>query len=407
MDTWLRTGCVLAAVWWGAILPTTGHAGEFAVSAQGTVTFREGDDEAFVLNRMNRGDNPFSGVRATVLGQATVNDATQLFLEIPIDASSNPSLFTTYLRPFLRLSSLGGQPWLNLQAGKLPTTFGTYGERTLSTETNLIGVPLLYFYHTALRADVIPADAGFFFQPGIRGRGHSFYSNGTYSSYVGMPLIYDACWDAGLEFFGTHNGLEFTLAATNGTVSKPSMRVENYNDGHSFIGRLGYRVTSGPLFGLRIGASGAFGPYLNAEVADQPAFPGDASVEDYLNTAIGIDLNYARGAWTFHSEAGRIGYEVPNIDPTLTATSYYVEVNRDLGPMWSVGLRQDGVLFSDLTSGGVTEGWDYDLFRWEAGISYRFRPGTRLRLVYQDTRFPDAEDLNAYLVAAQIQVWTR
>jgi hypothetical protein len=87
---------------------------------------------------------------------------------------------------------------------------------------------------------------------------------------------------------------------------------------------------------------------------------------------------------------------------------FYSAQIRNLGPSWSLALRQEAALFSDLTSTtGLTQPWDHDLWRWEATVNYRFRQGTRLRVGYQTTRFPDAPDLDADLFAVQLQVWTR
>ena len=160
-------------------------AGEIGITAQGQFTFRGGDDEAYRLNDMNRGDNPFSPFRMLLITRAEINPNTYLFLEVPIDPSASSSMFLTYLRPFVRMSSLGGHKWLNMQAGKIPTVFGTFSERVTSTETGPMGIPLLYFYHTAVRGDLIPENADYFFQPGIRGYGIESVSQDGSFSFVG------------------------------------------------------------------------------------------------------------------------------------------------------------------------------------------------------------------------------
>ena len=44
--------------------------------------------------------------------------------------------------------------------------------------------------------------------------------------------------------------------------------------------------------------------------------------------------------------------------------------------------------------------------RFVVNVNYRFRRGARLRVGYQNTRFPDASQLNGELYAVQLQVWT-
>ena len=388
------------------ILPAAASAAGLGVSAQGAFTFHTGDDIAFDLNAMNRGDNPFAPFQVLVMTEAAIDAKTSLFLEIPVNSEMPSSLFQSNLRPWARLSELGGARWLNLQAGVLPTLFGTFGERSSSTSRVVISTPLLYFYHTAIRPSHVPAGPDHFFQPGIRGGGNNSLTHEGVFSFGGLPPAYDACWDAGVELFGSLHGVQASLSSTMGTVSHPAMNADNYNDGYGVSGRLGYLASSGALFGLRVGASGAYGPYLDQETAESPSFPAGASPEDYANTALGLDLEYARGPWQLFAEAGRVGWEVPNVSPTLTTDSYYVELVRDLGPLWSVAARQEGLYFNDITSSeGVTEPWDYGLTRWEAAVAFRFNRGARVRTAYQVTRFPDAPHLDGELFALQLQVW--
>lgn len=383
-------------------------ASDIGVSVQGAFGYYGGDTAGYDLNTMNRGDNPFAALHFLLLSQARIDDRTSLFLEVPVNMSATSSTFLTYFRPFLRVGSVAGVDGLNLQAGKLPTLFGTYGERATSTERGIIGTPLLFYYHTAVRSDLVPDGNDYFFGPGVRGHGNDPVLGGARPSYVGLPLIYDACWDTGVELYGDANGIEASGAVTLGTVSHPMTSGEDDNRGYQVIGRLGYRVTAGPLFGLRAGVSGAAGPYLNADVVRDSGFPAGRDAESYTNTALGVDLAYARGAWQFFAEAGRLGYEVPNVSSTLHAAAYYVEAERSFGPIWSVAARQEGVYFNRIrSSDGRMEGWDYDLRRWEAALNCRFRPGVRLRVGYQIARSPDTDDLDAQLVAVQLQAWSR
>ena len=405
----LGTNRVLTIGVLGALLvPGTLRAAEFGMSAQGSFTYQRGDEEAFDLNTMNRGDNPYSAFRFLIASRAVINQNTSFFLEVPIDANANSSMFLTFLRPFARLTSLAGEPWLNLQAGRIPTVFGTFGERVTSTETGLLGTPLLYYYHSAARGDIVPADNDYFFQPGVRAGGYKQVTYNNRTSFVGMPPIYETCWDVGAELYGSAHGLQFSAAATQGTVSRPSIQGKDNNDGKGIVGRLGYQATSGPFFGLRLGVSGGVGPYLSESVESDSNFPAGRSASDYLNFVMGSDLSYARGPWQFYGEAAQASYEVPNVHPTLTVTGYYLELVRDLGPAWSIAARQEALFYSDITSStGVTESWDYDIYRWEAALNFRFRQGTRLRLGYQSTHLPGSEELSGELVALQLQVWTR
>src|ERR1041385_2576390 len=55
------------------------------------------------------------------------------------------------------------RPWIDrpfdIQAGRVPPTFGAFARRTYAADNLLIGYPLAYQYLTSLRADALPANA--------------------------------------------------------------------------------------------------------------------------------------------------------------------------------------------------------------------------------------------------------
>ena len=65
------------------------------------------------------------------------------------------------------------RPWTNrnfdIQAGRVPPTFGAFARRTYASDNLLIGYPLAYQYLTSLRPDSLPASADDLLR--MRGRG--------------------------------------------------------------------------------------------------------------------------------------------------------------------------------------------------------------------------------------------
>src|SRR4029450_12699797 len=112
-QAFLKAGLVVSVL----LVPRALVAAQFGGSAQGSFTYQTGDEEAFDLNTMNRGDNPFSTFRFLIASRAIINENTSFYLEVPIDANASSTVFITYLRPFARLTKVGGASWLNLQAG--------------------------------------------------------------------------------------------------------------------------------------------------------------------------------------------------------------------------------------------------------------------------------------------------
>src|SRR5665213_74128 len=83
------------------------------------------------------------------------------------------------------------RPWLDhafdIQAGRIPPTFGAFSRRDYAADNPLIGYPLAYQYLTSLRADALPRNADELLA--MRGRGWlASYSIGNTTPENGVPL---------------------------------------------------------------------------------------------------------------------------------------------------------------------------------------------------------------------------
>ena len=92
------------------------------------------------------------------------------------------------------------RPWrrhrFDIQAGRIPPTFGAFGRRAYSTDNPLIGYPLAYQYLTSLRPDAIPATADDLLRMRARGWRSSF-PVGSQTPGPGVPLVTAFRWDTG------------------------------------------------------------------------------------------------------------------------------------------------------------------------------------------------------------------
>src|SRR5919201_885009 len=94
------------------------------------------------------------------------------------------------------------RPWkhreLDIQAGRIPPTFGAFGRRSYSADNPLIGYPLAYQYLTSLRPDALPTNADDLLK--MRGRGwQSAFPVGSSSDDRGMALATAFRWDTGIQ----------------------------------------------------------------------------------------------------------------------------------------------------------------------------------------------------------------
>ena len=113
--------------------------------------------------------------------------------ELRSEDLESPTAYAAYVR--LR-------PWRNrsfdIQAGRIPPVFGSFGRRQYETGNPVIGYPLAYQYLTSLRTDAIPATADDVLR--MRARGwRSSYPIGAPLPGPGIPLISGFQWDTGVE----------------------------------------------------------------------------------------------------------------------------------------------------------------------------------------------------------------
>lgn len=317
---------------------------------------------AFNQNTMN--DGPYSLYKLFVKADAAVSEHVSVFtrLQFDSDASSIVTVDGAYFL-FSRLVPAD----LYLELGKVPSPFGTFAERSYPDKNPLIGIPLMYFYHTTLRKDVLPVDADDLLA--VRGQGQFgfAYPSAAGSGMPGMrglPTIYDPCWDFGVVALGTWRSLEGRFGIMNGAPSSPEAGTE-FNGSRVPIARIGWT----PVPWLRAGVSGARGAYLSPSSA--ASLPAGKALDDYRQTALGVDLEASRGWWDIHAELVRNRFETPYITEDPEHVAWYAELRRKLAPGLYAAARWDEMNFGKIEdSSGAMRDWGQDIQRFEAGVGF-------------------------------------
>jgi len=349
--------------------------------------------KAFDHNVLTRGDSPFDPAGVRLFADSKVNDRTEVFAQVVLHDASSLYLDGAYLL----YSPLAGHD-LHLLAGKIPWAIGTWGPRTYSNRNPLIGTPLIYAHHTTLlwygippTTDALLATAG----QGAYGVNYYGFPMGR-----GMPIVDDSYWDVGLTIAGSERPLEYAAGVVAGTPSWGSTSQDD-NSGKCVLGRIGLA----PMPWLRFGASGAYGPYLQAKL--NSAMPPGHNVNDYAQKLVMGDLELLVGRLELRAEGVRNFWETPTVG-TLGVTGGYAEAK--LASPWSAFLagRYDVMRFSEITSStGARRPWDDDVNRIETGFGYRFSRDVTGKMIYQRTRF-EHEANDSYptmeLFAAQLSV---
>jgi hypothetical protein len=168
---------------------------------------------------------------------------------------------------------------------------------------------------------------------------------------LNMPMeygYYSAVTTAGLA--GAQ--VDATLGKWDGRVqlvnSSPADPRSIFQNGQypNWAGGVGYTIRQG----LRVGISAYRGPYLYRE--SPYFFPGESSPRDLPATAVGADVEWARGHWNMYGEWQRFEMNYHAI-PTFREDAGYFEAKRVLHPRWYIAARA-GYLHGSYKSGGET-----------------------------------------------------
>jgi hypothetical protein len=299
------------------------------------------------------------------------------------------------------------RPWrgrrIDIQAGRIPPVFGSFGRRAYSNDNPLIGYPLAYQYLTSLRADALPATADDLLR--MRARGwRTNYPLGSAAFAPGLPLVSAFSWDTGVEVRVAARGVEVAGAVTNGTLSNP--RVSDDNGGKQISARVAVR----PVVGLALGASAARGPYLSDAALDAV---GAVDGGRFVQRALGADAEYSRDHWLVRAELVWSDWRLPAIatpaiDHPLAARAVWVEGRYRLTPRVFVAGRADRLDFSKLRGtlfGGPAVPWDAPVVRTEAGGGWYFTRSLVGRAVWQRNWRDGGRQRHRSFVSGQLLYW--
>lgn len=300
------------------------------------------------------------------------------------------------------------RPWtgrvFDIQAGRIPPSFGSFGRKTYGLDNPVIGYPLAYQYLTSLRGDALPASADDLLAQ--RGRGWRVaYPIGREGFDTGLPVVSSFRWDTGVQVRAGRRPLEATAAVTAGTLSNPG--TSDDNGGVQISGRLA--MQPGPAWVL--GVSAARGPFA-ARVATS-ALPPEATGARPLQTAWGADAEYSHGHWLVRGELVYSSWSLPAVDePRITrpleALGTWIEARYRLTPRVYVAGRADRLGFSTIRGtsfDGAPTPWDAPVTRLEAGGGYYLRRNVVLRATYQYNHRDGTRTSRRHFVAAQGLYW--
>jgi hypothetical protein len=292
-------------------------------------------------------------------------------------------------------------PWrthaFDIQAGRIPPTFGSFARMSYSSSNLLIGYPLAYQYLTSLRIDAVPRSVDDLLR--MRARGwRSTFPVGSSAAEPGVPLVSGFVWDTGIQVIWKTGPIELTSAVTNGSLSSP--RVSDDNDGKQIVARAVVR----PAVGLVIGGSAARGAWLARSVqgGGSPA-----------QRAFGADVEYSRDHWIARAEVVWSRWELPiPLEPAGTrevgATGAWAEGRYRVSPRFFVAARADHLGFSDVRGALIDPAggpWDSPVKRVEGNVGFYVQRNLILRAGVQGNWRDTGRDKQRTYFAGQLAYW--
>ena len=369
--------------------------GAIVIGADVAVSVTPQDDgEGAWFNYTDYEHNALRLFRAGVTADVRVTDRISVLTEIRSENGDAIKPYALYARV---------RPWsdraIDIQAGRIPPTFGAFARRGYGAGNPLIGYPLAYQYLTAVRPDALPASSDDVLRMRARGWRPS-YPIGSLAIAPGMPLITAFRWDTGVQVRVGRESLNGSAAITNGTASDP--RTRDNNGGKQIAGRIHWS----PSAALSIGGSAARGAYIaDAALAALTILDGSARS---AQQALGFDAEYSRDHWMVRGELIWNQWQVPTLSRTLDATSAFAEGRYKVSPGVFVAGRIDHLGFSRLpasASASEMRTWDAPITRLETGVGYYIRRNLLAKGTYQHNWRDGGSIRSRGLFAAQLHFW--
>jgi hypothetical protein len=347
----------------------------------------------------NYSDYEYSGLRNFRISFATEvrpSERLQLLAEVRLDHGQYFSAYALFVR--LR-------PWperrFDIQAGRVPPTFGAFRRTVYAYDNLVIGQPLAYQYLMTLRPDSVPRTADDL----LRTRGNGWlvgYPVGSSELAPGLPLFNSNRYDTGVQVHAVNGPVEWTGAVTTGSLSDPQLTDNNGRP--QAVGRVTLQL--GPA--VRLGASGARGAWLDESLNDD--LPSGETASEYRQSAVAVDAEVSAGRWLGRAEWIRASWRLPTLGAPLIADpveaeSVILEGRVKLWPGLSLAARADGLWFSNLAGSTATLEWEAPLRRFETAVTYAVRRNIGAKLAWQRNHRDGGRVRHDSLLAGQIVYW--
>lgn len=368
--------------------------GHLVFGAEATATFAPTDPGFF--NYTSYEFSALRNVRLGVSAEVRANHRVQVLGEVRFDQGRLLEAYGLFVRvrPFATRR-------FDIQAGRIPPTFGAMSRTAYGSSNLLIGQPLAYQYLTSIRPDALPAAPDDLLR--MRGRGwRSSFPVGNTVPGPGLPIVNTSRWDTGVQAHGVTGIVDWTGSITAGSLSDPRFR--DNNSGRQFAGRAVVR----PAASVAVGASVSRGDWLNRALEDQVS--GTGANARSRQAAIAGDIEYSAGPFVVRGEAIRSTWAMPQfgrlqLAAPLVAISSLIEGRYKIAPGLYVAMRGDRLDFSTLRGANGIAEWEARTWRFETGVGYSLTRSILFKGAWQANRRDGGRVRKDSFFAGQVMYW--
>jgi len=373
--------------------PISVAGGHIVLGAEVSATFAPEDPGFF--NYTSYEFSALRNLRLSVSTEIRATDHLQVLGEVRLDQGRVLEAYGLFLRV---------RPWparrFDIQAGRVPPTFGAMSRTAYGSTNLLIGQPLAYQYLTSIRPDALPGTPDDLLR--MRGRGWlSRFPVGNTVDAPGLPLVNTSRWDTGVQLHGLAGMIEWTGAVTAGSLSDPRFR--DNNSGRQVAGRAVVRPSAAVAFGL----SAARGAWLNETLEREVSGANSGSAQQI---AFGVDAEYSAGPFLVRGEAIRSSWRLPEfgtlqLEDPLTSISSLLEGRYKISPGLYLAARGERLDFSTIRGERGLLEWDARTWRFEGGVGYSITRNVIVKGSFQRNGRDGGRVRRETLFAGQVVYW--
>ena len=283
------------------------------------------------------------------------------------------------VQAFLGYQRSGERQAFSFKVGQLTSAFGAIPLRYDEAANPLLDQPLGYGSLLNIRPDALPC--GVKDLPNLRVYteyvGVHFYCGGPETMTYGMPVV-DLYGLPGAEANLSFRNFDARFQLTNSSPANPQS-LASASQHVQWTAGGGWTLWQG----FRIGVSAMRGPFMEDTVSDR--LPKGKTVRDYPASALGADLQWARGRWSASSEWYRARFPYPRLIVPPTVNSVYGEVKVILTPRLFAAWRSSWQLYNrvDDNKGRSPLPFQPNIHSYEFAVGYRPNRWQILKVGYE------------------------